>query len=72
VLLLYYSDRSRDRIASEVLMQGFGVNSVSARTEDAIERVRMSDVEVVVVDKDAGDISVSPAAGTSPAYLPKA
>ena len=69
-LLVYYSTRSRDRLEAMLRSQCAEVYAVSGRAHDAAGRVRRHPVDLAVIDKDVGDISVSQAARWMGQILP--
>ena len=70
VLLVYYSTRSRDRLEAMLRSQGAEVCAIFGRELDAAERVRTHPEDVIVIDKDVTDISVSQAARRMGQILP--
>lgn len=70
VLLVYYSNRSRDRLEAMLRGQGTEVYSVCGRALDAAKQVRAHPKDIAVIDKDATDISVSQAARRIGEILP--
>ena len=58
-LLVYYSRLSRDRLQHELRRQGIEVYPISGRAPDAAEVARVHPADVVVVDRDVTDISVT-------------
>ena len=70
-LLVYYSRISRDSLERILRSQGFEVNLISGRAHDATQTVRRQSAEVVVIDKDAPDISVAQAVRQIAQILPR-
>ncbi len=60
-LLVFYSGLSRDRLGRILRCQGIEVYLISGRAPDATERVRRHPADLVVIDKDVADISVTQA-----------
>ncbi len=60
-LLVFYSRLSRDRLERILRGQGMEVYLISGRGPDATETIRMHPADVVVIDKDVADISVTQA-----------
>ena len=60
-LLVFYSRLSRVRLERILRSQGIEVYLISGRASDATKRVRRHPADVVVIDKDAADISVTQA-----------
>ena len=70
-LLVYYSMPSRDRLERVLRCQGIDVNPISGRASDATETVRKHPADVVVIDKDTADISVTQAVRQIAQTLPR-
>ena len=70
-LLVYYSRFSRDRLEHILRCQGMEVYPISGRAPDATERVRGHPTDVVVIDKDVTDISVTQAVRRIAQILPR-
>ena len=60
-LLVFYSQVSRDRLERILRAQGFEVYLISGKAPDATETVRRHPADVVVIDGDVADISVTQA-----------
>lgn len=70
-LLVYYSRLSRKRLERRLQTQGIDVYPVSGRAPDAAEIVRKNPADVVVIDMDAADISITQAARRVSQILPE-
>ncbi len=70
-LLVYYSRHSRKRLERRLQSQGIEVYPVSGRAPDAAETVRKNPANVVVIDMDAADISISQAVRQVSQILPQ-
>ena len=70
-LLVYYSEFSRDRLEFELRSRGVKVHAISGRAEDAVDSVRTHPADVVVIDKDAADISITQAVRQIAHILPR-
>ncbi len=60
-LLVFYSRLSRDRLERILRSQGIEVYLISGRAPDATESVRRDPADMVDMDKDVADISVTQA-----------
>ena len=60
-LLVFYSTHNRDRLESILRNQGIELYLISGRLPDATETVRRHPADLVVIDKDVADISVTQA-----------
>ncbi len=70
-LLVFYSRLSRDRLERILRSQGIEVYLISGRAPDAAETVRRHPADVVVIDKDVADISVTQAVRHIAQILPR-
>ena len=70
-LLVYYSKLSRDYLERMLRSQGIEVYLIPGRAPDATENARMHPADVVVIDKNATDISVTQAARQMAQILPE-
>ena len=70
-LLVYYSELSRDRLERLLWNQGIEVYLISGRAPVAAESARRHPADVVVIDKDATDISVTQAVRQMAQILPR-
>ncbi len=70
-LLVFYSRLSRDRLERILRSQGIEVYPISGRAPDATETVRRHPADVVVIDKDVADISVTQAVRHIAQILPR-
>ena len=69
-VLVYYSRLSRDRLQHMLRSQGIEVYLISGRAPDATETARRHPADVVVIDKDAADISITQAVRQITQILP--
>lgn len=60
-IIVYYSKHCRDRLETVLVNQGIEVNSISGRSPNATNTLRLHPAELVVIDKDSADISVTQA-----------
>ena len=70
-LLVCYSKHSRDRLESILRNQGIEVYLISGRLSNATETVRRHPADLVVIDKDVADISVTQAVRHIAQILPR-
>ena len=69
-LLVYYSRLSRNRMVDMLGSQGIEVYPIAGRLPNATETVRKHPEDVVVIDRDAADISVTQAVRQIAQILP--
>ena len=70
-LLVYYSSLSRDRLELILRSQGIEVYLIPGRAPNATEALRRHPADVVVIDKNAADISVTQAVRQIAGILPR-
>ena len=70
-LLVFYSRFSRNRLEHSLRSQGIEVYLISGRAPDATEIIRRHPADVVVIDKDVADISVTQAVRHIAQILPR-
>ena len=70
-LLVYYSRRSLQCLERMLGGQGIEVYPISGRAPDSTEAVRNNPADVVIIDKDATDISITQAVRHIAQILPR-